>query len=184
MHTVAQHSRPALLVSLVVIAAALALPLGVAATTGTDRRGGITTETPLDYDRLGPIRIGMTLVEARRVSGQRLPYEDSIANPGCGWADLQPKSLGAALGVANGVVEWIQLRRSAIRVVGGGRMGDSLRTLQRRYRERLRRGHPNPYVRTLTRGTHRIVFSVYERHPVDVITAGRRPWIEHGNLCT
>lgn len=143
-----------------------------------------TRDSQLDYDRLGPIRIGMTLAEARRASGQPLAYADSIAaRPGCGYANVQPRSLGVSLGVLRGVVVTIQLRRSPIGVRGGARIGDSLGALKRRYGVILRRDHPNPYVRTLTSGSHRIVFSVYEGHDVDVITAGRRPAIDWSALC-
>jgi hypothetical protein len=175
-------------------AATIAGALIVALGSGSDARDAIARPTPkaaaltagtrLDYDRLGPIRVGMTLAQARRASGQPLPYTDSRVTPGCGFADVQPVALGAALGVVGGVIEVIQLRRTPIRVRGGARIGDSLPTLHRRYGGRLRRNLPNPYVRALTRGNHRIVFSVYERRPVDVITAGRRPAIDFNSLCT
>lgn len=179
------------------LAAAVALSGLTVATTGLgadarQSRGGetaaraapITAATQLDFDRLGPIRIGMTLAEARRASGQRLPYEDTLSSPGCGAADLTPRSLGVSLGVVEGIVMDIQLRRSPIRVRGGGRIGDTLATLRRLYGARLRRDHPNPYIRSLTRANHRILFSVDGRRPVDVITAGRRPAIDGNSLCT
>lgn len=168
--------------------AAVALVLAAAAPTAgrpdpPSLPGPITSATPLDFSGLGPIRIGMSLSEARRASGQRLPYTASTASARCGYAPVGPKSLGATLGVGDGVVLLVQLRRSPIRVRGGGRVGDTLTDLRRQYGARLRRDHHNPYVRTLTEGRRRIVFSVDANNPVDVITAGERPAIDWNHLC-
>lgn len=177
--------------AIVSLTAATAVAVGVTVVPSSARptdppatkAAALTSSTPLENDRLGPIRIGMTLAEARRVSGQPLPYVNHAATPRCGAADVQPRSLGVSLGVLNGVVAYIQLRRSPIRVRGGGRIGDSLAALRHWYGASLRRDHVSPHVRTLTRGNHRILFSVYEGHPVDVITAGRRPAIDWNALC-
>lgn len=172
--------------AIILVSAVMIVIPDVANGRSDDRRplpGPITAETRLGFDGLGPIRIGMTLSEARLAGGLRLPYSPSRASAGCGWAPVGPKALGAALGVWNGIVLAIQLRRSPIRVRGGGRIGDTLTGLRRHYGARLRRDHPNPYVRTLTRGKRRIVFSVDEHSRVDVITVGERPAIDWSHLC-
>lgn len=72
----------------------------------------------------GPVRVGMTVAEARQATGEATVTEDSI-NRECDYVRLSGLPEGISLMVVEGIVSRIDVRSPGITTAEGARIGDS-----------------------------------------------------------
>jgi hypothetical protein len=60
-----------------------------AAPTTTTTAAGLSENTPLEFDRIGPIKVGMTLAQATAAAGKPVKYDPSYPFDFCGHAKVE-----------------------------------------------------------------------------------------------
>lgn len=134
---------------------------------------------------VGPLRIWMTVDQARRATGRRITV--SSPNAGCRFGQLYPRRLGVSLLLTRGRIARIYVGRRGIATRSGVRVRDSTARLRRIYGKRLvvRSG---PYSRRdrlyeLRFGNRKVTFFSLRDRVVDVISTGRKPEIDYIEGC-
>lgn len=145
----------------------------------------LTSASRVTTAGVGPIRIGMTIREARRAAGRRILLSADVS-PGCQVADLLPRAYGVSLLLTRGRVARVYVDRRGIATGSGVRIGDSIQRLKRVYGRRLV-SVPDAYTRAervyeLRFGSRKVTF-LSSRGRVAVISTGRRPEIDYIEGC-
>lgn len=167
----------------VVVAVALAIALPAAAAAAP-----VTSHSRITQRGLGSIRLGMTVEQARRRTGQRIQH--SLFTPGdtsCGIAQLFPRGLGVDLQTTNLHVWVINVSSRGIATRAGVRVGDRVAALRRAYGSRLR-SEPNKYTPKARDywvgfGRRKLKFSANPEGVIREISSGRKPEVDFVEGC-
>jgi hypothetical protein len=152
----------------------------------------VTTNSRITQNGLGAIRLGMTVDQAQRRSGQRI--QNNLFTPGddsCGIGQLFPQSLGVGFQTTHSRIWVINVSRPGIRTRAGIQVGDRVAALRRAYGSRLR-SQPNKYIPGardywVSFGAKRkIKFYVGERNHsvIAQISSGRKPEVDFVEGCS
>jgi len=165
-----------------VLAAAALLPAVAGATP-------VTGNSQITQNGLGSIRLGMTVDQAQRRTGQRI--ENNLFTPGdisCGIAQLFPKSLGVNMQTTNLHIWVINVSDRAIATRSGIHVGDTVSDLRRAYGSRLHSG-PNKYIPkardywvTFPRN-RKLKFFTNPGRKITQISSGRKPEVDYVEGC-
>jgi hypothetical protein len=163
--------------------AALGLPAAASAAP-------VTNHSRLTQNGLGSMRLGMTVDQAQRRTGQRI--QNNLFTPGdtsCGIAKLFPESLGVNMQTTKLRIWVINVSQPGITTRAGVEVGDSVSDLRRAYRSRLR-SQPNKYTPkardywvALPRN-RKLVFYANPKKQVTQISSGRQPEIDFVEGCS
>jgi hypothetical protein len=105
-------------------AAAVAFTAAVATAGGASVHAAASTDLTLTPRGLGPLRVGMTVEQARRASGRRITLDGAEFATGCGYAAV--RSLRVYLMLLSGRIARIDVARgSPVHTLGGIRRGDT-----------------------------------------------------------
>jgi hypothetical protein len=169
-------------------AAALAIAV-VGLLPATAGAAPVSSNSRITQNGLGSIRLGMTVDQAQRRTGQRI--ENNLFTPGdtsCGIAQLFPKSLGVNMQTTNLHIWVINVSDPAIATRSRIHVGDSVSDLRRAYGARLRSG-PNKYIPkardywvTFPRN-RKLKFFTSARRVVTQISSGRKPEVDFVEGC-
>jgi hypothetical protein len=169
-------------------AAGLALAaLGLPAVAGA---APVTDHSRITQNGLGSMRLGMTVDQAQRRTGQRI--ENNLFTPGdttCGIAQLFPKSLGVNMQTTKLRIWVINVSDPGITTRAGIEVGDTVQDLRRAYRSRLR-SHANKYTPKARDywvafpRNRKLVFYADPQKQITQISAGRKPEIDFVEGCS
>jgi hypothetical protein len=170
-------------------AAALALTVGglLPAAAGA---APVTDHSRLTQNGLGSMRLGMTVDQAQRRTGQRI--QNNLFTPGdtsCGIAQLFPESLGVNMQTTNLRIWVINVSQAGISTRSGVEVGDTVADLRRAYGSRLR-SQPNKYTPKARDywvsfpRNRKLVFYANPQRKVTQISSGRKPEIDFVEGCS
>jgi hypothetical protein len=161
--------------------------LGLPAVAGA---APVTDHSRLTQNGLGSMRLGMTVDQAQRRTGQRI--QNNLFTPGdtsCGIAQLFPESLGVNMQTTKLRIWVINVSRPGITTRAGIEVGDSVSDLRRAYRSRLR-SQPNKYTPKARDywvafpRNRKLVFYANPKKQVTQISSGRQPEIDFVEGCS
>jgi hypothetical protein len=150
----------------------------------------VTDHARITQNGLGSMRLGMTVDQAQRRTGQRI--ENNLFTPGdttCGIAQLFPKSLGVNMQTTKLRIWVINVSDPGITTRAGIEVGDTVQDLRRAYRSRLR-SHPNKYTPKARDywvafpRNRKLVFYANPLKQITQISAGRKPEIDFVEGCS
>jgi hypothetical protein len=150
----------------------------------------VTNHSRLTQNGLGSMRLGMSVDQAQRRTGQRIV--NNVFTPGddsCGIAQLYPESLGVNMQTTNSRIWVINVSQPGISTRAGIQLGDTVRDLRRAYRSRLH-SEPNKYTPKArdywVSFPHRrkIKFYTSPGRVITQISAGRKPEIDFVEGCS
>jgi hypothetical protein len=105
-------------------AAGVAFTAAVATAGGASVHAAASTDLTLTPRGLGPLRVGMTVEQARRASGRRITLDGAEFTTGCRYAAV--RSLRVYLMLLSGRIARIDVARgSPVHTLGGIRRGDT-----------------------------------------------------------
>ena len=105
-------------------AAAVALTAAIATAGGASGRAAASTDLTLTPLGIGPLRVGMTVEQARRASGRRIVLDGAELGTSCRYASV--RSLRVYLMLLHGRIARIDVARgSPVHALGGIRRGDT-----------------------------------------------------------
>jgi hypothetical protein len=163
--------------------AALGLPTAASAAP-------VTNHSRLTQNGLGSMRLGMTVNQAQRRTGQQI--QNNLFTPGdtsCGIAQLFPESLGVNMQTTNLRIWVINVTQPGITTRAGIQLGDTAQDLRRAYRSRLR-SHPNKYTPKARDywvafpRNRKLVFYANPQGQITQISSGRKPEIDFVEGCS
>jgi hypothetical protein len=161
--------------------------LGLPAVAGA---APVSDHSRITQNGLGSMRLGMTVDQAQRRTGQRI--ENNLFTPGdtsCGIAQLFPQSLGVNMQTTKLRIWVINVSDPGIITRAGIEVGDTVQDLRRAYRSRLR-SHANKYTPKardywVAFPRHRkLVFYANPHKQITQISAGRTPEIDFVEGCS
>lgn len=163
--------------------AALGLPAAASAAP-------VTNHSSLTQNGLGSMRLGMTVNQAQRRTGQQI--QNNLFTPGdtsCGIAQLFPESLGVNMQTTNLRIWVINVTQPGITTRAGIQLGDTVQDLRRAYRSRLR-SQPNKYTPKARDywvafpRNRKLVFYANPQKQITQISTGRQPEIDFVEGCS
>jgi aryl carrier-like protein len=150
----------------------------------------VTPGSRLTQNGIGSIRIGMTLDQARRRTGQTIDFTSFDANStACGLGRLFPLSLGVTYLATDLHIAVLNVANPGISTRAGIEVGDTPADLRRAYRSRLS-SQPNKYDPKArdyeVRFAHqrKLVFYVTAKGRIGQISGGRQPEIDYVEGCS
>ena len=156
---------------------------GAAPSTTTSAGDSAVTE-----HGLGPLRVGMTLAEARRALGDALVVPKGTDTTGCGYVRWRGGPRGTRVMIDGGRIARVDVDSATVATASGARVGDSEARIQQLYAGRVT-VTPHKYVDghylTVNAGhdsSFAIVFET-EKGKVTRYRAGRRPAVEYVEGC-
>jgi hypothetical protein len=165
-----------------VLAVAALLPAAAGATP-------VTSRSQVTQNGLGSIRLGMTVDQAQRRTGQRI--DNNLFTPGddsCGIAQLFPRSLGVNMQTTNLRIWVINVSEPGIATRSRIEVGDTVADLRRAYGSRLR-SEPNKYTPkardywvTFPRN-RKLKFFTTPKRVITQISSGRKPEVDFVEGC-
>jgi hypothetical protein len=169
-------------------AAALAIAV-VGLLPATAGAAPVSSNSRITQNGLGSIRLGMTVDQAQRRTGQRI--ENNLFTPGddsCGIAQLFPKSVGVNMQTTKSRIWVINVSEPGISTRSGVEVGDTVAALRRAYGSRLH-SEPNKYTPkardywvTFPRN-RKLKFFTSARRVVTQISSGRKPEVDFVEGC-
>jgi hypothetical protein len=169
-------------------AAALAIAV-VGLLPATAGAAPVSSNSRITQNGLGSIRLGMTVDQAQRRTGQRI--ENNLFTPGddsCGTAQLFPKSVGVNMQTTKSRIWVINVSEPGISTRSGVEVGDTVAALRRAYGSRLH-SEPNKYTPkardywvTFPRN-RKLKFFTSTRRVVTQISSGRKPEVDFVEGC-
>lgn len=169
-------------------AAALAIAV-VGLLPATAGAAPVSSNSRITQNGLGSIRLGMTVDQAQRRTGQRI--ENNLFTPGddsCGIAQLFPKSVGVNMQTTKSRIWVINVSEPGISTRSGVEVGDTVAALRRAYGSRLH-SEPNKYTPkardywvTFPRN-RKLKFFTSTRRVVTQISSGRKPEVDFVEGC-
>ncbi|MBX5442876.1 MAG: hypothetical protein IRZ32_15290 [Solirubrobacteraceae bacterium] len=170
--------------------AAAAAVLAAAGLAGPAAAGAapVTTSSHITQNGIGPLRIGMTIDQAQRRTGQAIDYQRfDAASDACGIGRLLPASLGVTMLTTDRRIAVLSVSRPGISTRRGIEVGDTVRDLRRAYGARLRsrvnRYDPRRRDHVLRLGDRAMIFWADRRGVIGQIDGGRRPEIDYVEGC-
>lgn len=125
-------------------------------------QGKITSRTLVYYNSFGPIKIGMTVAEAKKILDIPLVKEDQGSGEACYYLIPQKRTLGFAFMVTNGRIARFDIDSKEFATEAGARVGNSESRIKSLYRGRVKvTGHTYvPQGHYLTVTLHGTAFQV------------------------
>lgn len=166
-----------------------ALVAAVVAAPAAVHGAPVTADSRITQNGIGSLRIGMTLAQAQRRSGQRIDYQRfDAASDACGIGRLVPTSLGVTMLTTDLRIAVLDVDEPGIATRAGIEVGDTAAALRRAYGSRLR-SQPSKYdprsrdyeVRF---GQRKLVFYADGQGRIGQIAGGRRPEIDYVEGCS
>lgn len=148
-------------------------------------------ETPaaewmITADGVGPIRVGMTVEEARQALAGKLAGAPASQEESCYYVRPDGEPQGVLFMVTDDRIARVDVREGAIATAEGARVGDSEERIQSLYPGRVT-VTPHKYVEghylTVADGDHRLLFET-EAGKVTAYRAGRLPEVEWVEGCS
>ena len=175
MHKLLAGATAGLVVAVTLPAAASAAP--------------VTQQSRITQSGLGSMRLGMTVDQAQRRTGQRI--QNTLFTPGdnaCGIAQLFPQSLGVNMQTTNLRITVINVSSPGISTRSGIEVGDRVPALRRAYGSRLR-SEPNKYTPKardywVRFGNRKLKFYGNPRGVITQISSGRLPEVDFVEGCS
>jgi uncharacterized protein with FMN-binding domain len=167
------------------VLAAIALPAVAFAATA------ITYDTPLDIDGIGPIKLGMTVKEAERISGAKFVIDDPLDDPSCVYARFTKGNEGIAFMVADGRIARVDIMDQATnKTRGGAAIGWTEEQVKKLYGKAVKvtkHAYAEGHYLTIKsadpkQGKLRYVFET-EHGKVTQFRSGREPEVEYAEGC-
>lgn len=165
----------------VLAAACLAAPAVAAAAP-------VTKSSRITQNGIGSLRIGMTIDDAQRRTGQTIDYQRfDPASDACGIGRLMPTSLGVTMQTTDRRIAVLSVSEPGISTRRGIEVGDSVRDLRRAYGSRLRsrvnKYDPKARDYILRFGNRKMIFWTDPKRVVRQIDGGRKPEIDYVEGC-
>lgn len=165
------------------------LALAAAALPAAASAAPVTQQSRITQNGLGSIRLGMTVDQAQRRTGQRI--QNNLFTPGdnaCGIAQLLPQSLGVNMQTTNLRITVINVSEAGISTRSGIEVGDRVPALRRAYGSRLR-SEPNKYTPkardySVGFGNRKLKFYANPRGAITQISSGRLPEVDFVEGCS
>jgi len=150
----------------------------------------VSSTSRITQNGLGSIRLGMTVDQAQRRTGQRI--QNNLFTPGddaCGIAQLSPQSLGVTMQTTNSRIWVINVSGPGISTRSGISVGDTIVALRRAYGSKLRSG-PNKYTPGIRDywvtfpNNRKIKFYTSAKRTITQISSGRKPEVDFVEGCS
>jgi len=145
----------------------------------------LTSAARMSFSGVGPVRIGMTIREARQAARTAISMGGEV-NPGCASDRFLPAHLGLSTLTISGRIASLSVSRRGVATQSGIRVGDSFARLRRTYGDALRkrgaRVDPSTAVYELILGQREMHF-VGAGDRIEFMATGRRPEIDASEGC-
>lgn len=159
-------------------------------TLPTNAQTPLTAQSKLAINGINSVRVGMTITEAEKATGQRLlspyNYEDDF----CYYRQARGGPQGLNFMIIEGQIARIDVfGQSEITTISGAKIGDTEEKIKSLYGDKIKvsphpyiKGHYLTYVpRSVEDSNYRVIFETNERGRVISFRSGRLPevsWIE------
>jgi hypothetical protein len=168
--------------------AALAVVALGAAVPAVATAAPVTAQSRITQNGIGSARIGMTVAQAQRRTGQTIDYQSfDASNDDCGSARLLPTPLGVTMLTTNLRIAVLYVAEPGIATRAGIEVGDRPRDLRAAYGSRLS-SQPSKYEPKardyeVRFGNRKLVFYVDAKRRITQIAGGRQPEIDFVEGC-
>jgi hypothetical protein len=146
----------------------------------------LTGDSNITMRGVGPIKLGMTIGEARRASRRRITRGDEVTKD-CRHDAVHPRRLGLDTLTFERHIRVLYVTERGLATRRGIEVGDRVRKLKRTYGDRLHeRGSdvsPTTRIFELRDGDREIQFSVFERRRIGQIATGLQPEVDFSEGC-
>ena len=168
------------LLALLPAAAASARPAG-------ERPKPMDGNAVIGFDGVGPIELGMTIVQARKAARRGIVGGSEVTT-GCRHDTVLPRRFGLSTLRFKGKIRVLYVTRTAMPTAKGVRVNDTLNRLRSKYGSKLQeRGTVvSPETRIFElhgKGTREIQFSVNAQDKIFQIATGLRPEVDFAEGC-
>ena len=148
----------------------------------------VTTTSRITQHGIGPLRIGMTLDQAQKRTGQTIEHQRfDPASDACGIGRLLPADLGVMMTTTDRRIAVLSVSERGIATRRGIRVGDTARDLRRAYGSRLRsrvnKYDPRARDFVLRFGNRKMIFWTDAKRVIRQIDGGRKPEIDYVEGC-
>ncbi len=171
--------RLALILLLVLAAPAQAMP-------AKEKPKKLDGNAEISFKGVGPIKLGMTIAEARKASKTGISGGGEIS-PGCRHDKVFPRRFGLDTLRFKGKIRVLYVTRTAMPTAKGIRVNDSLERLQDKYGSKLQERGSEVSLTTrifeLHKGNREIQFSVGENGRITQIATGLPPEVDLAEGC-
>lgn len=149
-----------------------------------DAQAKLTLKSRITTAGVGPIKIGMTIPQARLASGRNITVRSEV-HPGCGHDTVHPLRYGISTLTRHGRIAVLYINKRSLATRSGVRVGDSVAKLRRVYGNQLkaRRNIYGTRIYEIRDGNREVQFSTYNGRLIHQIATGRKPEVDWPEGC-